>query len=106
MGDDSRKFETPLIEFLLHVFEQVDVQVVVDVHVVDLHCFFEQSHLSPHFPGGSFGSTGSMGLPSGHGFLYAYSQGTLVYRCLVFPLISSRVPSFTVNWVISAALVV
>lgn len=62
---DSRKFDPSLVEFLLHVFEQV----VVVVHVVDLHCFLEQSHLPPHFPGGSFGSSGSMGLPSGHGFL-------------------------------------
>lgn len=85
---------------------QVDVQVVVVVHVVGLHCFLEQSHLPPHFPDGSFGSTESIGLPSGHGFLYAYSQGTLVYLCLVFPLINSNVLSLTVNWVISAVLVV
>ena len=106
---NSRKFETPLVELLLHVFVQVDVQVVVVVHVAGLHCFLEQSHLPPHFPDGSFGSAGSIGsivLPSGHGFLYAYSQGTLVYRCLVFPLINSNVLSLTVNWVISAVLVV
>jgi hypothetical protein len=74
---DSRKFDALLEEVLVQLLVQVDVHVVVVLHV-DLHGFFEQSHLPPHFPGGSFGSTGSIGLPSGHGFLYAYSQGTLV----------------------------
>lgn len=103
---DSRKFEEVLV--FVQLLVQVDLHVVVVLHV-DLHGFFEQSHLPPHFPAGSFGSigsTGSIGLPSGQGFLYAYSHGTLVYRCVAFPLIKVSVLSSTENCVISAALVV